>query len=199
MTTTPLPCPVAALVLAAGYSRRFGGDKRKARWAPERSLLAASLDLPRAALGEVWVVIRPDEQPGDLALPEDVQVIQDALTLHGMGHSIAASAHQLLKRSSADALAIFLGDMPAIRASTLAALLAEAAPGRIVLPTFDGQPGHPVIFGRDFWPQLTQLSGDAGARAILQNNSAAVRRIQVDDPGVLQDIDQPEDLPRAGA
>lgn len=199
MTTTPLPCPVAALVLAAGYSRRFGGDKRKARWTPERSLLAASLDLPRAVLGEVWVVIRPDEQPGDLALPEDVQVLQDALTLHGMGHSIAAGARHLLQRSGADALAIFLGDMPAIRASTLAALLAEAAPGRIVLPTFDGQPGHPVIFGREFWPQLTQLTGDAGARAILQGNPKAVRRIRVDDPGVLQDIDQPEDLPSAGA
>lgn len=199
MTTTPLPCPVAALVLAAGYSRRFGGDKRKARWTPERSLLAASLDLPRAVLGEVWVVIRPDEQPGDLTLPNDVRVVQDAQTLHGMGYSIAAGARQLLKRSSADALAIFLGDMPTIQASTLETLLAEAAPGRIVLPIHEGRPGHPVIFGRDFWPQLTQLSGDAGARTVLQDNSEAIRRIQVDDPGVLQDIDQPEDLPRAGA
>ena len=199
MTTTPLPCPVAALVLAAGYSRRFGGDKRKARWAPERSLLAASLDLPRAVLSEVWVVIRPDEQPGDLTLPNDVRVVQDAQTLHGMGYSIAAGARQLLKRSSADALAIFLGDMPTIQASTLETLLAEAAPGRIVLPIHEGRPGHPVIFGRDFWPQLTQLSGDAGARTVLQDNSEAIRRIQVDDPGVLQDIDQPEDLPRAGA
>lgn len=199
MTTTPLPCPVAALVLAAGYSRRFGGDKRKARWAPERSLLAASLDLPRAVLSEVWVVIRSDEQPGDLTLPNDVRVVQDAQTLHGMGYSIAAGARQLLKRSSADALAIFLGDMPTIQASTLETLLAEAAPGRIVLPIHEGRPGHPVIFGRDFWPQLTQLSGDAGARTVLQDNSEAIRRIQVDDPGVLQDIDQPEDLPRAGA
>jgi molybdenum cofactor cytidylyltransferase len=199
MTTTPLPCPVAALVLAAGYSRRFGGDKRKARWTPERSLLDASLALPRAVQGEVWVVIRPDELSCDLALPEDVRVVQDAQTLHGMGHSIAAGARQLLQCSSADALAIFLGDMPAIQASTLEILLAEAAPGRIVLPTFQGQPGHPVIFGRDFWPQLAQLSGDSGARTILQRCAEAIRHIVVDDPGVLQDIDQPEDLPRAGA
>jgi molybdenum cofactor cytidylyltransferase len=199
MTTTPLPCPVAALVLAAGYSRRFGGDKRKVRWTPERSLLAASLDLPRAVLNEVWVVIRPDEPPDDLALPDDVRVVQDARTLHGMGYSIAAGARQLLQCSSADAVAIFLGDMPAIQASTLETLLAEAAPGRIVLPIHEGRSGHPVIFGRDFWPQLTQLTGDAGAKAILQGNPQTVRRIKVDDHGVLQDIDQPDDLPRAGA
>ena len=50
----PAPCPVAALMLAAGYSRRFGADKRRATLADGRSLLAASLALPCAALAEVW-------------------------------------------------------------------------------------------------------------------------------------------------
>src|SRR5690606_4604170 len=145
---------VAALMLAAGYSRRFGGDKRRVSLADGRSLLAASLALPCAMLEDVWLVLRPEEAPAELALPTDVRVVQNPATALGMGHSLAAGAERLLAESNADAVAIFLADMPLIRRDSLETLIAHASTDKIVLPSYHGTRGHPVLFGRDFWPQL---------------------------------------------
>ncbi|MFV9656412.1 nucleotidyltransferase family protein [Pseudomonas sp. NY15366] len=187
---------VAALMLAAGYSRRFGADKRRLVLADGRSLLAASLALPCSMVEEVWLVLRPDEAPAALDLPPGVRVVQNPATTQGMGHSLAAGAERLLAESRADAVAIFLADMPSIRRHSLEALMACAAPDRIVLPSHQGKRGHPVLFGRDFWPQLAALGGDAGARAVLQHNAEALHIVELNDPGVLQDIDTPADLAR---
>lgn len=185
---------VAALMLAAGYSRRFGGDKRRATLADGRSLLAASLALPCSMLEEVWLMLRPDEAPTGMDLPTGVRVVQNAASAQGMGHSLAAGAERLLAESNADAVAIFLADMPAIHRDSLETLIAHSSANNIVLPSYRGKRGHPVLFGRDFWPQLATLSGDVGARPVLQQNPNAVRIVELDDPGVLQDIDTPADL-----
>lgn len=189
----PVPV-VAALMLAAGYSRRFGGDKRRLVLADGSSLLAASLALPCSMVEEVWLVLRPDESITELGLPASIKLVQHPLTAQGMGHSLAAGAERLLAESHADAVAIFLADMPSIRRHSLEALMACAAPDRIVLPSHQGKRGHPVLFGRDFWPQIATLSGDTGARAVLQHNAEALHIVELDDPGVLQDIDTPADL-----
>ncbi|ALN20396.1 nucleotidyltransferase family protein [Ectopseudomonas mendocina] len=185
---------VAALMLAAGYSRRFGADKRRATLADGRSLLAASLTLPCSMLEEVWLVLRPDEAPTGMDLPTGVRVVQNAASAQGMGHSLAAGAERLLAESNADAVAIFLADMPSIHRDSLETLIAQSSANTIALPSYQGKRGHPVLFGRDFWPQLTMLSGDAGAKPVLQQNPNAVRIVELDDPGVLQDIDTPADL-----
>jgi molybdenum cofactor cytidylyltransferase len=185
---------VAALMLAAGYSRRFGTDKRRATLADGRSLLAASLALPCSMLEEVWLVLRPDESITELGLPANIKLVQHPLTAQGMGHSLAAGAERLLAESRADAVAIFLADMPAIRRDSLETLFAHASANAIVLPSYQGKRGHPVLFGRAFWPQLATLSGDAGAKPVLQQHPEAVRIVELNEPGVLQDIDTPADL-----
>nr|WP_313402821.1 nucleotidyltransferase family protein [Pseudomonas sp.] len=190
------PHRVAALMLAAGYSRRFGADKRRLVLADGSSLLAASLALPCSMVEEVWLVLRPDESITELGLPASIKLVQHPLTAQGMGHSLAAGAERLLAESHADAVAIFLADMPSIRRHSLEVLMACAAPDRIVLPSHQGKRGHPVLFGRDFWPQLATLGGDAGARAVLQHNAEALHIVELNDPGVLQDIDTPADLAR---
>lgn len=190
-----MTCKVAALVLAAGYSRRFGSDKRSQCLDSGQTLLEASLALPCARLDEVWLVLRPDERP-PLGLPETLRIVRSASTRLGLAHSIAAGADQIAKASRADALAVFLADMPFVTSATLDTLLATCDAEHICAPTHGGQPGHPVVFGRSFWPELCQLVGDSGAREVLQRHAHAVRRIAVDDPGILLDIDRPADLSR---
>ena len=184
----------AGLVLAAGFSRRFGSDKRCARLSSGQTLLEASLALPCAQLKEVWVVLRPEDDSAALGVPAQVQVVRSEYAALGMGHSLASAMQAINERSGADVLAVFLGDMPWIRVDSLGHLLALASSDHIVVPTYQGQSGHPVIFGRRFWSALLHLSGDEGAKSVLQAHPHAVRRLQLDDPSIRRDIDTAESI-----
>ena len=63
-----------------------------------------------------------------------------------------------------------------------------------MLPRHAGQQGHPVIFGRDFWPALGQLAGDEGARAVVRAQRDCCVVVDVEDAGVLRDVDTPQGL-----
>ncbi|AYW41072.1 MULTISPECIES: nucleotidyltransferase family protein [Pseudomonas aeruginosa group] len=185
---------VAGLVLAAGFSRRFGSDKRCARLSSGQTLLAASLALPCAQLEEVWVVLRPEDDSTALGIPPQVQVISCAESQFGMGHSLAIGVQHISRVAMVNAIAVFLGDMPWIGADSLGYLLALASPEHIVVPTFKGRPGHPVLFGRRFWPALQGLSGDTGAKSVIAANQHTVRYLPLNDPSILRDVDTPRSL-----
>jgi molybdenum cofactor cytidylyltransferase len=95
----------------------------------------------------------------------------------------------------ADGWLIALADMPNVPTAVIAALSAELQAGApLVAPTYQGQRGHPVGFSRAFYPELSALSGDRGARHLLDQHAAQLRLIAVEEPGILRDIDTPEDL-----
>jgi molybdenum cofactor cytidylyltransferase len=184
---------VLALMLAAGRGRRFGSDKRLALLPDGRSLLAASVERAQQVFGEVHVLLRDEDDAQALGLPATCRIIRCPDADLGMGHSLTAGIRALAGQGG-EAIAVLLGDMPWISAESLRQLTAQAAAERIVYPLHDGQRGHPVLFGRDFWAQLQRLTGDEGARAVLQANPAACHGIVVDDPGVLRDVDRPAAL-----
>ncbi|MCE5979843.1 nucleotidyltransferase family protein [Pseudomonas sp. JR33AA] len=182
---------VIALVLAAGSSVRFGADKRRATLADGRSLLAHSVARARAVFDDVRVVLRAGEQGEDFGLPADCRVIVSPDAASGMGHSLAVGAGAL-GDSQAQAVAILLGDMPWIESATLRRLADASSASNIVLPRHAGQQGHPVIFGRNFWPALGLLAGDEGARAVVQAQRDRCVVVEVEDAGVLLDVDTPQ-------
>lgn len=184
---------VVALLLAAGRGTRFGADKRRATLADGRSLLAHSVQRARAVFDDVRVVLREGERGEDFGLPADCRIIDSPDAALGMGHSLAAGA-QSLGDSQAQAVAILLGDMPWIESATLRRLVEASSASNIVLPRHAGQQGHPVIFGREFWPALGQLSGDEGARAVVRAQRDCCVVIEVADVGVLRDVDTPQGL-----
>lgn len=181
---------VVAIVLAAGLGSRFGSDKRQARLSNSHTLLSQSVERALAAFDEVRVVLRDGERAGDFALPAGCRIIHSPQALLGMGHSLAAGALSL-HDSDACAAAVLLGDMPWIGVQTLEQLKQHATATSITFPRYQGKRGHPVFFGRAFWPELTQLSGDDGARAVLQAHQAQCVIVDVDDAGVLRDVDTP--------
>ncbi len=111
----------------------------------------------------------------------------------GMGHSLAAGVAAITDWSYA---LIGLADMPFVSQKTLLQLRAEmdamTAPG-IVVPTFADKRGHPVGFDATFFDELKALKGDAGARSLLQQFASVVIEVPVTDPGILKDIDFPDD------
>lgn len=187
---------VAALILAAGSSRRFGSDKRQALITDDLRVLQASCANAHQAFADVRVVLREEDDAAALGLDPQVHVVRSPLADLGMGHSLASGVTALAD-STAEAVAILLGDMPWLSPSTLLALAALADPQRIIVPTYEGQQGHPVIIGRQFWPQLQQLSGDRGAQALIKAHSDCCVRVETHDRGILLDADTPDALAQA--
>lgn len=90
---------------------------------------------------------------------------------------------------------IALADMPFILPSTIAAVvqaLREGAP--IAAPMCQGKRGHPIGFSRQYYGELVALSGDTGARDIVNRDCSRVMLLPVDDPGIHRDVDTPQDL-----
>ena len=111
-----------------------------------------------------------------------------------MGTSLARGVASL--DPDIEAVLVVLGDMPRVPVSVYRALTQafDGAAERILVPTFEGGDGHPVLFGGAYFAALKQLEGDEGARRIRASNAAAVRRVEVGTPGILLDVDTPEGL-----
>lgn len=183
----------ATLVLAAGQGRRFGSDKRLARLPSGQTLLAATLARVLEVFDEVYVVLRVGDDPQALGINPQVRIVRAESAGDGMGSSLAAGIGALA-HSTADAVAVLLGDMPWVTAQTLRQLSANALAGQIVVPVHEGQRGHPVLFGRAFWPALMAVDGDQGGRQVILDHPGCCIRIAVADNGVLRDVDRPDDL-----
>jgi len=187
-----------ALVIAAGFSRRFGSDKRVFQLKHE-PLLIATLRSYRAAFANVAVVVRSSDSALTRMIGEgfgrQLPIIVPTNQAHlGMAASIADGIRAVVDW---DYAFLGLGDMPYIRPDTLRTLKAAMDAIRIdkepclVMPMHGDTPGHPVGFSREFFAELIALTGDRGARSVVDAHHAAVRRIVIDDPGIVTDIDHP--------
>ena len=179
---------IGALVLAAGASRRFGSDKRR-HIIDGQPLLKRTVEAAREARLSCRVCLRPGD--GDIPLLldlPDIGFIECGSASQGMGATLAEGIGYC---GDWDGVLIVLGDMGWVRPATLEMLASKLTPHTIVQPTFRTRPGHPVGFGREFFPELERLSGDRGGRDILVRNRSAWIELPVEDPGILQDLDLP--------
>ncbi|MCE3026587.1 nucleotidyltransferase family protein [Salinicola sp. DM10] len=187
---------LVGLVMAAGVGRRFGSDKRRQPLADGRTLLATTVAAAAAAYPRHYVVLRPGEAPAALGLAPDTPLLSAPAAAHGLGASLGDAFRQLLVCApDATAAAVILGDMPWLNAASCVRLNARASTTAIVIPHHAGQRGHPVIFGRRWWPELAQLKTGEGARDVATRHRHAVVTLELDDSGIWRDVDRPQDLP----
>ncbi|SHF35626.1 molybdenum cofactor cytidylyltransferase [Modicisalibacter ilicicola DSM 19980] len=186
---------VIALVMAAGRSRRFGTDKRRARMADGRSLLHATLALAKGSFADTWVVVGDRDDTTELGIDSDIHALHAPGDDIGLGTSLGIAFSELrVNAPRALAAAVMLGDMPWVSPDTCRRLIAQAQSERIVLPRHQGRTGHPILFGRVFWPTLARLHGDRGARDLLRQWGTCWKVVEVSDPGIHRDVDVPSDL-----
>lgn len=184
---------ITGILLAAGSSRRFGSNKLVVPLPDGTPLVLAVVRRLQFVVNAVIVVVHPQDQVlPELLATENVQVVICQNADAGMGASLAAGV-----AASGDARGwiIVLADMPAIQISTLQRVVQALDNGAVLAaPYHAGQRGHPVGFRSSVRDELLTLSGEAGAREILTRHAAAVVRLDVDDAGILLDIDTPADL-----
>ena len=187
---------VGVLLLAAGRSRRFGEDKRRALLPSGRNLLSESVKRYVDSGFRVYLCLRGGEEDDALAAQlaqPGVEIVRCETSDQGMGATLAEGIASL--PGDMDVI-VALGDMPDINASTLEKMRKKFAPSAIVYPMHEAQRGHPVFFGRGYRQELAGLGGDKGAAEIIKRHAAHCIELDVDDPGVLLDVDTPEALTR---
>ena len=186
----------AIVVLAAGAGSRYRGTRHKlSEQLGGDSVLVRTLRNAIASEMSVVLVISEaliDEAQG-LVAPEDMVVVDPrslrSQTGWGMGDSIAAgvSIH-----ASATGWLVLPADMPLVRPSSLRAVADALDQQPIAFAQHRGRRGHPVGFAAELFSELVMLKGDEGARRLLARYPTAA--VELDDPGVLFDIDTVDDL-----
>jgi molybdenum cofactor cytidylyltransferase len=181
---------VAALVLAAGSSRRMGANKLllEVDGAP---MVARAVDAARGSRARrVLVVTGHDADRVRAALAgRAVELVHNPDHLEGMASSLRAGIAAL---GGVDGAVVCLGDMPWVRTADIDALIAafDPAAGReICVAQHDGKRGNPVLWGARHFAEILRLSGDRGARALLEEHAGSVVGVDVGHPGVLLDVD----------
>lgn len=191
-----MPINPTGILLAAGYSRRFGSNKLLHPLADGTPMVIAAAQTLRAALGTCIAVVNDATLNIVKQLEHlDIQVVINDHAEIGIGSSIARGV-----RASplASGWIIALADMPYLRAETISLITHKLNTGaHMVAPTYQQQRGHPVGFHRRYYDELLQLSTDIGARSIISKHKNDLELIETLDPGVITDIDVTTDLPNA--
>jgi molybdenum cofactor cytidylyltransferase len=178
----------AVVVLAAGAGSRYRGARHKlSEKLGSESVLVRTLRNAIASEMSVVLVVSGALacEAGGLVAPEDMVVVDGSSQAGwGMGDSIAAgvSVH-----ASATGWLVLPADMPLVRPGSLRAVADALAQQPIAFAQHRGRRGHPVGFGAELFSELVMLKGDEGARRLLARYPTAA--VELDDPGVLFDID----------
>jgi molybdenum cofactor cytidylyltransferase len=182
----------AIIVTAAGLGSRFGGTLHKLDQAFDGATVLATT-VRNAVESKLPVVVvttagRARALAGFIA-GHDIVVLSEAQAARGMGASIATG---VVERSGSAGWLVLPGDMPLVQPDTLLAVAGALAQHPVAYAQYHGRRGHPVAFAAELYSELVQLSGDDGARRVMLRYPAHGQ--DVDDPGVLLDIDTPADL-----
>jgi molybdenum cofactor cytidylyltransferase len=180
------------VVLAAGKGSRFHGSAHKLEQGlGDLSVLDNTLRNAIESRLPVVVVVTQALAAGAarIVAARDVVVVPQALAARGMGHSIAAG---VAARADSPGWLLLPGDMPMVKPATLLAVAAALGQHPVAYAQHHGRRGHPVGFAAELYSELMMLSGDEGARRLIARYPAI--GVDVDDPGVLLDLDTEADL-----
>ena len=191
---------VGAIVLAAGRSTRMGEAKQLLRLG-ESSVLRKTLENVRAAgVDEVVLVLGYSAETIRQQLPisviDGLRIVVNKYYEQGMASSLREGLFALDPQT--DAALIVLADQPFVHPETLDQIIDRHrwSNAQIVIPFYKGFRGNPVLLDRSVFPEVMALDGDVGCRAIFGSHEEGIVKVEVEDIGILLDIDNKDDYER---
>ncbi len=184
---------ISAIVLAAGKSERMGRPKALLP-IQGHTFLENILDaISRTSIEDTIVVLghHRDQIERSVSLPS---VVFNPDYERGMITSFQAGIRKLSWETAGAFL--FLVDHPLVESTTIESMIMNLAPNRIVLPTFERRRGHPVLFSSEVLEEILALGPSEGANIVVHKNPGRIIEVPVNAPGILVDIDTPEQFER---
>lgn len=197
---TGTPRKIAALVLAAGQGRRMGGPNKLLSTVDGRPLVRIAAEAACTSKA-VSVTVVTGHRREDVALALrglDLAFVHNPDYEDGLSTSLRAGLQSL--PAAIDGAIVLLADMPAIDAATVDRLIAAFNPDQgalLVVPTYAGKRGNPVLWSSRYFPALMAVQGDTGGRHLIGENPEAVIEVEIGETVAL-DIDTPEALAAVG-
>jgi molybdenum cofactor cytidylyltransferase len=169
----------------------------------ERAIRAAS---EAESIGRCFVVVRPEDlhlvgEAASVANGKSVEAIANPDAMVGQSASVVIGAQHAARDPACEAVIYVVVDQPFLNGAvfdTLTRAYAENK-GEILVSTYDGELGNPVLFARHFFDELTQLTGDVGGRSVVRAHPEVVAQVPMPDPRAGRDIDTWEDYESARA
>ena len=191
---------VAGLILAAGESSRMGRDKALLTYRGRTFLETIIGSLREASVERIALVLGHHAEEIQRAVQlRGVEVVVNAAYRLGQTSSLQAGL-RALEAPELEAVVLCLVDHPAVSAATVRQLIDSfrTSSSPVVIPTHQGQHGHPVVISRALFAELLSLGTDEGADAVIRKHRAATQFVDVGDPGILLDVDDLETFQRLG-
>jgi molybdenum cofactor cytidylyltransferase len=186
---------IAAVVLAAGRASRMGSNKLIAELDGEPIVRRTVRAVLASRARPVVVVTGHEAEAVRAALAGlDVRLVHNPDFADGMSTSLRVG---VAAAGAVGAALICLGDMPRLEARHLDAVIdayRTGDPDEIIVPTCDRKRGNPVLWPHSYFAEIAELSGDVGARALIDRHAEQVRLLAIDDPAILVDVDTPAAL-----
>ncbi len=191
---------IAAIVLAAGRSSRMGGPNKLLATIDGVPLVRRVVDAAKASTASSITLVTGHraKQVSGLFQRNEIQIVHNRDYAKGLSSSLAAGIAAV--PDTAAAAIVLLGDMPMVSSKSIDRLIAAFDPDagvHIVVPTFNGKRGNPVLWSRQFFNELRTISGDVGARHLIGRYTDAVAEVEIGREVAL-DLDTPEALAAAG-
>lgn len=185
---------LSGIVLAAGLARRFGSAKPLALYEGRPLVRHVVEVLDVADVHDLVVVVPTPGEPYSEALAGTrARTVVNEQPEEGMSHSLRVGLSAL--DPTTQAIIVALADQPTIERDVVESLIREWRRTRqhIIAPVYRGQRGHPVLFDASTWPELRAVSGDRGARDVIDRDPRRVALLLV-ERDMPHDVDTPEDL-----
>jgi len=185
---------IAALILAAGQSKRMGQPKMLLPWGETTVLGQVIFTFKTASVDDILVVTGGAREEVEALVGTSARTVFNPRYVEGeMLSSVQAGLADL--KSKVEAALIGLGDQPQVRERSVRLILEEyqKSEASIVVPSYKMRRGHPWLVARIHWDEILEMRLPASLRNFLNNHQNDIHYVDVDNNSIIQDMDTPED------
>jgi len=186
---------ISAILLAAGQSKRMNGENKLAKEIQGIPLIKLSVkNILASSINELIIVLGHQKEIIEKLIDknEKIKFVFNKNFENGMASSIKVGLNNLSEKT--EAFFICLGDMPMIGHDIYNQLIKSKGNKEIIVPTYKKQQGNPVLFNKSMKEKIMSITGDIGAKKILELNKDKILNLEIDDQSITKGFDTQDDF-----